>query len=278
MSTAIATSTPTRQRSIIERAESALLASIGEEALRVTVARVALAVRSARARAKNGSDWDRCSPESVAAAIEYCARHELHPGGSPPTVYLIPQAGELQARPTHIGYATLAARAGLRLRTVPVGRGDELEVDLGLIVSHRADIDAEPASLEDLRGVAVCYAAPGQPETRLWVGMSAIRAARSASRSRGGPWETHPVQMARAAAIRAAFRRGDIIAEGLTLPEDADEVAAAREAERVERALRGPAADLRRAQQLPPPVDAWEAEPERDPVTGEALPDEAGAR
>lgn len=275
MSTAIAT--PTRPRSIIERAESALLASIGEDALRVTVARVALAVRSARARAKNGSDWDRCSPESVAAAIEYCARHGLHPGGSPPTVYLIPQSGELQARPTHIGYATLAARAGLRLRTVPVGKADHLEVDLGLIVSHRADLEAEPQTLEDLRGVAVCYAAPGQPEVRLWVGMSAIRTARSASRSRGGPWETHPVQMARAAAIRAAFRRGDIIAEGLSLPEDPDEVAAQREAERIERARSGPAADLARARQLPQ-VDAWEAEPERDPVTGEVLPDEAGAR
>lgn len=275
MSTAIAT--PTRQRSIIERAESALLASIGEDALRVTVARVALAVRSARARAKNGSDWDRCSPESVAAAIEYCARHGLHPGSSPPTVFLIPQAGELQARPTHIGYATLAARAGLRLRTVAVHKADELHLDCGLVTAHGQDPDTEPATLDDLRGVIVCYAAPGQPETRLWVGMSAIRTARSASRSRGGPWETHPVQMARAAAIRAAFRRGDIIAEGLQLPEDPDEVAAQREAERVERA-RGPAADLARARQLPAPVDAWEPEPERDPVTGEVIPDEAGAR
>jgi hypothetical protein len=150
-------------------------------------------------------------------------------------------------------------------------------VDLGVIVAHRADLDAEPQTLEDLRGVAVCYSVAGQPEVRLWVGMSAIRAARSASRSRGGPWETHPVQMARAAAIRAAFRRGDIIAEGLTLPEDPDEVAAAREAERVERA-RGPGADLARTRQLAAPVDAWEPEPERDPVTGEVIPDEAGAR
>lgn len=277
MSTAIAT--PTRQRSIIERAEAALLASIGEDALRVTVARVALAVRSARARAKNGSDWDRCTPESVAAAIEYCARHNLHPGGSPPAVYLIPQAGELQARPTHIGYATLAARVGIRLRTVPVHKADELRLDCGLVVMHDQDPDTEPSGLEDLRGVIVCYSVAGQPETRLWVGMSAIRAARSASRSRGGPWETHPVQMARAAAIRAAFRRGDIIAEGMELPEDPDEVAAQREAERVERA-RGPGADLARARQLalPAPADAWEAEPERDPVTGEVIPDEAGAR
>jgi hypothetical protein len=86
--------------------------------------------------------------------------------------------------------------------------------------------------------------------------------------------------MARAAAIRAAFRRGDIIAEGMELPEDPDEVAAQREAERVERATRGPAADLARARQLAAPVDAWEAaaEPERDPVTGEVIPDEAGAR
>jgi hypothetical protein len=83
--------------------------------------------------------------------------------------------------------------------------------------------------------------------------------------------------MARAAAIRAAFRRGDIIAEGLQLPEDPDEVAAQREAERVERA-RGPGADLARARQLAAPVDAWEAEPERDPETGELVPEGAGAR
>lgn len=280
MSTAIAT--PTRPRSVIDAAEATLLASVGDDAARAAVARVALAVRGQRARAKPAqqADWDRCAPASYVAAIEWCARHRLHPGGSPPTVYLLPQAGELQARITHIGYATLAARVGIRLRTVPVGRGDHLEVDLGVIVSHRADLDAEPQTLEDLRGVAVCYSVAGQPETRLWVGMSAIRAARSASRSRGGPWETHPVQMARAAAIRAAFRRGDIIAEGLTLPEDPDEVAAQREAERVERATRGPAADLARARQLAAPVDAWEAqvEPERDPVTGEIVPDEAGAR
>lgn len=279
MSTAIAT--PTRQRSVIDAAEATLLASVGDDAARAAVARVALAVRGQRARAKPAqqADWDRCAPASYVAAIEWCARHRLHPGGSPPTVYLLPQAGELQARITHIGYATLAARVGIRLRTVPVGRGDHLEVDLGVIVSHRADLDAEPQTLEDLRGVAVCYSVAGQPETRLWVGMSAIRAARSASRSRGGPWETHPVQMARAAAIRAAFRRGDIIAEGMELPEDPDEVAAQREAERVERA-RGPAADLARARQLalPAPADAWEAEPERDPVTGEVIPDEAGAR
>ena len=279
MSTAMTAQRPTRP--LIDRAETTLLASVGDDAARAAVSRVALAVRGQRARAKSQQqgDWDRCSAESYVAAIEWCARHELYPGGSPPTVYLIPQAGELQARITHIGYATLAARVGIRLRTVPVGRGDHLEVDLGVIVAHRADLDAEPQTIEDLRGVAVCYSVAGQPEVRLWVGMSAIRAARSASRSRGGPWETHPVQMARAAAIRAAFRRGDIIAEGLTLPEDPDEVAAQREAERVERA-RGPAADLARARQLAAPVDAWEAaaEPERDPVTGEVIPDEAGAR
>lgn len=279
MSTAIAT--PSRPRSVIDAAEATLLASVGDDAARAAVARVALAVRGQRARAKPAqqADWDRCAPASYVAAIEWCARHRLYPGGSPPTVYLLPQAGELQARITHIGYATLAARVGIRLRTVPVGRGDHLEVDLGVIVAHRADLDAEPQTLDDLRGVAVCYSVAGQPEVRLWVGMSAIRAARSASRSRGGPWETHPVQMARAAAIRAAFRRGDIIAEGMELPEDPDEVAAAREAERVERATRGPAADLARARQLAAPVDAWEAQvEERDPVTGEVIPEDAGAR
>jgi recombinational DNA repair protein RecT len=281
MSTAIATPTTAqpRQRSIIDAAEGALLASVSDEAARAAVARVALAVRGQRARAKPAqqADWDRCAPASYVAAIEWCARHGLYPGGSPPTVYLLPQAGELQARITHIGYATLAARVGIRLRTVAVHKADELRLDCGLVVMHDQDPDTEPASLDDLRGVIVCYAAAGQPETRLWVGMSAIRAARSASRSRGGPWETHPVQMARAAAIRAAFRRGDIIAEGLQLPEDPDEVAAQRDAERVERA-RGPGADLARARQLAAPVDAWEAEPERDPETGEVIPEGAGAR
>lgn len=279
MSTAMTAQRPTRP--LIDRAETTLLASVGDDAARAAVSRVALAVRGQRARAKQAqqSDWDRCSAESYVAAIEWCARHELYPGGSPPTVYLIPQSGELQARITHIGYATLAARVGIRLRTVPVHKADELRLDCGLVVMHDQDPDTEPSGLEDLRGVIVCYSVAGQPETRLWVGMSAIRAARSASRSRGGPWETHPVQMARAAAIRAAFRRGDIIAEGMELPEDPDEVAAQREAERVERA-RGPGADLARARQLalPAPADAWEAEPERDPVTGEVIPDEAGAR
>ncbi len=50
-----------------------------------------------------------------------------------------------------------------------------------------------------------------------------------------------------------------------------------RALERVERA-RGPGADLARARQLAAPVDAWEAEPERDPETGELVPEGAGAR
>jgi hypothetical protein len=67
MSTAIATPTAQpRQRSIIDAAEGALLASVSDDAARAAVARVALAVRGQRARAKPASPTSGTRPSPPA--------------------------------------------------------------------------------------------------------------------------------------------------------------------------------------------------------------------
>jgi len=257
---------------IIDSAVRAISASTTDEAARQAVARVGLAFRGARAASKDRSAWDRVSPQSVVAAVEWCARHGLHPGSSPPTVYLVPQSGELQARVTHVGLATLAARAGLRLRTVPVAVGDAVEVDFGIVVAHRrATLEADPERIEDLLGVIVCVDhGDGRGEVRLWVPRSVILQARAASRSKGGPWQSHPVQMARAAAIRSAARRGDFVVEGMMLPEEPDAI-------EVTAAPSRPASALAAAESrmLEAPADLWE--PSQEPAQVELI-ESGGAR
>ena len=245
---------------IIDSAVRAISASTTDEAARQAVARVGLAFRGARASSKDRSAWDRVSPQSVVAAVEWCARHGLHPGSSPPTVYLVPQSGELQARVTHVGLATLAARAGLRLRTVPVAVGDTVEVDFGIVVAHRrATLEADPERIEDLLGVIVCVDhGDGRGEVRLWVPRSVVLQARAASRASGsGPWKTHPVQMARAAAIRAAFRRGDIVAERMVLPDEPEAIEVSATPSRPASALAAAEARMLEAQ-----PDLWDGAPE----------------
>lgn len=261
-------------RDIITHAVGVISASTTDDAARQSIARVGLAMRAERARAKDPRAWDRVTPQSVIAVMEWCARYGLPPGASPPVCYIIPQGGSVQARITHIGYATLLARVGIRLRTVPVAMADEIEVDCGTVTRHRpASIHAEPASLTDLAGVIVCVSGRGYPaELRLWVPRSVVETAMRASQSRGGPWQTHPIPMARAAAIRAAFRRGDIIAEGFDL---ADDIVP----EQVTATVTGPGARLAAAEQrlLSAPVDApaWPDAVEAEAVEAEGA---AGAR
>ena len=257
---------------IIDGALRAISAATTDRDAQKAFATVGLAFKAERARAKDRSAWDRVTPQSVIAAIQWCARHNLHPGASPPVMYLVPQSGELQARITHVGLATLAARVGARLRTVPVAVGDEVDVDFGLVVKHRrATLEADPERIEDLLGVIVCIDyRDGRGEDRLWVPRSVILQARAASRSKGGPWQSHPVQMARAAAIRSAARRGDFVVEGMMLPEEPDAI-------EVTAAPSRPASALAAAESrmLEAPADLWE--PSQEPAQVELI-ESGGAR
>jgi recombinational DNA repair protein RecT len=241
---------------IIDGALRAISAATSDKAAQQAFASVALAFKAERARAKDRSAWDRVTPQSVIAAIQWCARHNLHPGASPPVMYLVPQSGELQARITHVGYAVLAARAGVRLRSIPVAVGDHIEVEFGLAVAHRpADLEKEPQRMEDLMGVIVCVDYRDRcGEVRLWVPRSVIETARNASRSRGGPWQTHPVPMARAAAIRAAARRGDYTVEGMVIPEEPEVIEATAAPSRPASALAAAEARM-----LEGPAELWDA-------------------
>jgi recombinational DNA repair protein RecT len=223
---------------------------------------VSIAVSAECAKSKDQGAWARCSAQSIVSAIAWCARNNLMPGSSPPTVYLIPQDGQLQARITHVGYAVLAVRAGVRLRSIPVAAADDIEVEFGLAVAHRpANLESEPQKLEELAGVIVCVDyGDRQPEVRLWVPRSVIQVAKTASRSNGGPWSKYPIPMARAAAIRACFRRGDIVADRMHIP-DEEGVILEAEAEAVTRSPGGRLAAAE-ARMLEGPADLWEGAPE----------------
>lgn len=188
-------------------------------------ARVSLAFAAAARAARDPSALYGAAPESVGAAVALSALYDLMPGGPAPLVYLVPQGGQLQWRLTHRGMATLAARAGYSIRTVPVRMADRERVvmDLGEVLSYQpSDVSAVPAGLDDLAGVIVVVTGGGSRVAH-WVPGPTIRRRASVSASKGGPWSAWPVAMAQGAAIREVVARGSLL---LDLPADTDDTEA----------------------------------------------------
>lgn len=173
-------------------------------------ARVANAFAASVANAKNTTAWSKVSQTSVAAAVATSIHTDLYPGGPMPTVYLVPQSGELQWRITHRGLAELCRRDGYEVRPVPVGRDDHLKVEAGLVIEHEQDPDNPPDSLADVRGVLVevRHTSSGHV-TRHWVAAKTIDKRRRVSRMKdSGPWKNWPVEMAQKTAILYLGSRG----------------------------------------------------------------------
>ena len=113
-------------RSVVEsKASDFLQAMVGTEEGSKAAGRVALAFRQA---AQTNDRLYSCDPVSVAQAVALSAMTGLMPGGPLPDVYLLPRGKILQWQVSHRGFAKLAARSGVRLRTKAVFESDTFHV------------------------------------------------------------------------------------------------------------------------------------------------------
>lgn len=119
---------------------------------------VALAFRSAVAQAENPDALLNCSQASIAMCVMNSARYRLLPGGTNPTVYLVPKAGQLGFWVNHRGMLELAKRSGYYIECKPHFTFDKFTIRYGL----NPDLTHEPGdgeqSWDALKGVyAIVY-------------------------------------------------------------------------------------------------------------------------
>lgn len=204
-----------RQR-VTQMASHMLTDLVGEERATEATARVAMAFAAAHRAARNPQDIERCSPESIGAAVAMSALTGLMPGGAMPSVWLVPRGGQLQWMISHRGLLTLCRRAGYQLTAVPVGRDDVVRLEFGEVVEHEQVPGAEPQSLDDLVGVIVSCRrlADGSVLGRYWMPAADVRK----RASKGGPvWKQWPIEMATKTAIKWACARGYVPIESIEL-------------------------------------------------------------
>ena len=130
-------------RNVVEsKANDFLQAMVGTENGAAAAGRVALAFRQA---AQTNDRLYSCEPASVAQAVALSAMTGLMPGGPLPDVYLLPRGRNLQWQVSHRGFAKLAARNGVRLRTKAVFKDDVFNVIEGTehSLEHVPDLTAK---------------------------------------------------------------------------------------------------------------------------------------
>ena len=185
-----------------------LIAQVGKERATRAAAKIGLALASAIRSAKNPDAIMDCSRGSIVQCVAAACAVDLYPRTTNSPVWLIPKGGELQFWISHIGIATLAYRAGIALRPVPVHALDEIEVRFGDVIRHEPG--DEPETLDQLQGVYVVVkrisdgAIIGTP----WVSASLI----AKRRKQGGPvWNAWPIEMAQKTAIKYLVNRGIVV-------------------------------------------------------------------
>lgn len=197
-------------------AGSMLVDLVGEDRATEAAARVGMAFAAAHRAARNPQDIERCSRESIAAAVAMSALTGLMPGGAMPSVWLVPRSGQLQWMISHRGLMTLCRRAGYQLTATPVGRADHIVVQYGEVAEHQAVPGEEPETLADLVGVIVSCRRldDGAVLGRYWMPGADIRK----RASKGGPvWRQWPLEMAAKTAIKWACARGYVPIESIEL-------------------------------------------------------------
>jgi len=238
--------------------ESALALIPGDPALvEASARRLASAFALAVRTAKNPSDWQGVSVESIREAVRASHETGLYPGGPAPMVYLVPRNGQVSWSLTHRGVCELARRAGMTVRTWPVSRADEIEVEAGLVVRHVQSPDAWPTGLADLRGVIVEV-----DGIRHWA-PAAMIGQRAKAKGAGPVWSSWPIEMAQKTAILWLMRRG-VLPAVAGLEHEAPEA--------VEVVAEGPRRGLA---ELPPDQEAVEAA-EVFVATHAATPEQVG--
>lgn len=217
--TAIQNNTPRTLRGRVQAmAGSMLLDMVGEERATEAAARVGMAFAAAHRAARNPRDIERCSPESIAAAVALSALTGLMPGGAMPSVWLVPRGGDLQWMISHRGLMQLCRRAGYQLSAVPVSTSDHVVIEFGEVTEHRAEVGHEATGLDDLAGVIVSCRrlADGAILGRFWMPGSAVRK-RASARGAGPVWKSWPLEMAQKTAIKWACARGLVPIESIEL-------------------------------------------------------------
>lgn len=257
-------------QSTVQKVATAALTDLNPEKAKAAATRIALQFADSVASARRPEAWKDLSPASIASAVGASMATDLYPGGPMPTVYLIPKAGQLQWRITHRGLCELCRREGYHVRTVAVGREDELEQSLGLVTHHRPADDTIPRRLEDLRGIVVAVRGPDGAELAYYVPRALIEERRAKSdMPNKGPWRDWPIEMAQKTAILYCAARGYLpISSSMQAAMTADPIEV--EAVADERPRRG--REIPRYDQAPEVVEP-ELEPELDPETGEPLPE-----
>lgn len=210
--------TPTLRQRVTHMASHMLVDLVGEDRATEATARVAMAFAAACRAARNPQDIERCSPESIGAAVAMSALTGLMPGGAMPSVWLVPRGGQLQWMISHRGLLTLCRRAGYQLVAVPVGKEDHIRIEFGEVVEHEAKPGAEPSTLGDLAGVIVSCRriADGAILGRYWMPGADVRKRQKKSAG-GSVWRDWPMEMAAKTAIKWACARGLVPIDSIEL-------------------------------------------------------------
>jgi recombinational DNA repair protein RecT len=237
--------TPARQvYATAHRAALVALASGDPERAKAAASRVALAFQAAASSSPQPAAWANLDPASIAACVGASITTDLYPGGAMPPVYLVPQGGQLQWRITHRGLCELARREGYHLRTVPVGRADELRESFGLVVEHVA-AGPRPQRLADLAGMIVVerHRATGDEMAFFVPGEVIDQRRRKSKMGDRGPWSEWPIEMAAKTAILYLGARGALsISTGMRAALEAEPVEARAEIADRSESRRGKAA------------------------------------
>ena len=267
---------PTLRARVQGMANAMLVDMVGEVKATEAGARTALAFAAAHRAAKDPSQIERCSPESIASCVATSALTGLMPGGPNPLCWLIPKGGQLTWMPSHRGLTVLAQRAGYQIVPVAVGPCDDLVVEFGEVVSHSQDYQNPATDLKDLQGVIIVVKRiiDGVTFGRYFIPGSDI-VKRSKARGAGPVWRDWPIEMAMKTAIKWVFSRGLVPCETIELAQAVAQDNAAERAEVVSATAKAPVAPSA-AFLLDAPAPESESEPEASEPPAETDPVDDG--
>lgn len=199
------------RNNVESKASDFLQTMVGTEEGAQAAGRVALAFRQA---AQVNDRLYSCDPASVAQAVALSAMTGLMPGGPLPDVYLLPRGKTLQWQVSHRGFAKLAARGGVRLRTKAVFESDTFHVIEGTEpkLEHVPDLNAQQ-SWESLTAVYVVAHYKDGSKDFVVIRKADIEKRRANSdawkrNKNQSPWGQWPIEMALKTGLRYAFARG----------------------------------------------------------------------
>jgi len=136
---------------------------VGDERAKEASGRVSAALAASRASARDPSDFDACTVQSIGQVVAISALTGIYPGtGAAALAYAIPRRprkGEdpqLTYQLSHRGLNALANRAGSHMVAIPIGYDDQIEVtETGDVIIRSMDLDNPPTTEAELRGVIV---------------------------------------------------------------------------------------------------------------------------